>query len=368
MRTARQQADELEQAGTFLNAMLTSGGEPPKAQPLPKESAPQRQSNGRTKVTKIDHVTRFADPPAPPPQQPLPEKPDTSKVSPVTTSFTNLLKRNDTAKQPSNSAHSPTNPQNSQMLSLIEALSNAQKELDSQGARVKQLEDMLKQERSARESAEERARKLEQHAASRPVTIVEEQPEELPKDEDSLTEAEVSPDHSEADAETEESEKEKRLQQSLDQMLGEMQRLKTDLDKYQRRAETAEADAANARQSLAEMIHKLREENEKAESSITKSNERCPAHDENEVVETAPQEGDESSLRTLTKWPSHANGHIRAPRLPEHLERAVATVLQDRNNNGDALAQSAPYVSMLGVVLIGVGLMAYLNSWQKSER
>jgi hypothetical protein len=32
------------------------------------------------------------------------------------------------------------------------------------------------------------------------------------------------------------------------------------------------------------------------------------------------------------------------------------------------LLQSAPYASILGVVLIGVGLMTYLNSWQKLEK
>ena len=170
MRAAKQQADELDQAGTFLNSLLTPGSEPPKPQSMSKDAAPQRQSNGRSKAPKMEHVTRFADPPAPPPQQPLPEKPDSSKASPVTTSFTNVLKRGETAKQTNNTSQSPTN-QNSQMLSLIEALSIAKKELDSQGARVKQLEDMLKQERSAREDAEERARRLEQHAASRPVLL-----------------------------------------------------------------------------------------------------------------------------------------------------------------------------------------------------
>ncbi|KIX01960.1 uncharacterized protein Z518_07899 [Rhinocladiella mackenziei CBS 650.93] len=366
MRAARQQAEELEQAGTFLNAILTSGGEPPKAQPQAREHVPQKQSNGRPKGTKIEHITRFADPPAPPPQQPLPEKPDTSKASPVTTaSFANLLKRNDTAKHPNNSSHSPTNPQNSQMLSLIEALSIAKKELDSQGARVKQLEDMLKQERTAREDAEERARKLEQHATTRPVSRVEEQSE---PDADSDLDRKTTEESLDRDGDGEAEERTKHLQQKYDQMLGEMQRLRSDVDKYQRRAETAETDAANARQSLAEMINKLREENEKVEPSPDHSNERRSPPEVDDDGEAIATHEDQTSSKSVAKRPPHANGHIRAPKLPEQLERAMTTVLQDRSANGDALAQSAPYVSMLGVVLIGVGLMAYLNSWQKSER
>ena len=364
MRAAKQQADELDQAGAFLNSLLTHGAESPKPQSLSKDTAPQKQFNGRVKAPKMEHVSRFADPPAPPPQQPLPEKPDSSKPSPITTSFTSLLKRGETAKQPSNTSSSPTNPQNSQMLSLIEALSIAKKELDSQGARVKQLEDMLKQERSAREDAEERARRLEQHAAFRPVSTVEEdlqtpvqaqqpEPREQPPTRDT---------DGELDART------KNLQQNLEQVLGDMQRLKLDMDKFQQRAETAENDAAHARKSLAEMIDKIRGENGREDLSPNQSRQRRNPVTEAEEVEATPAKEDQTTSKSMVKLTPQANGHIRAPRLPEHLERAVATVLQDRSDHPNALAQSAPYVSMLGVVLIGVGLMAYLNSWQKSER
>lgn len=359
MRAAKQQADELDQAGSFLNSLLTPGAEPPKPQSASKEPASQRQSNGRVKAPKMEHVSRFADPPAPPPQQPLPEKPDSSKPSPVTTSFTNLLKRNDTAKQPNSTSHSPTNPQSSQMLSLIEALSIAKKELDSQGARVQQLEDMLEQERSARKEAEEKARRLEQHATSRPVSMAEEElqtPIQQQKPEPDLPQATNT--DTELDART------KHLQQNLEQVLGDMQRLKSDVDKFQQRAETAETDAAHARNSLAEMIDKIREENAQAESSSQRSLEQEDAQE----AEKGGAEPNESTSKTMVKSRPQPNGHIGAPRLPEQLERAVATVLRNRSDDPDALAQSAPYVSMLGVVLIGVGLMAYLNSWQKSER
>jgi DNA repair exonuclease SbcCD ATPase subunit len=249
------------------------------------------------------------------------------------------------------------------MLSLIEALSIAKKELDSQGARVQQLEDMLKQERSAREDAEERARKLEQHAVSRPVSAVEEEPEtpmQTPHPGPSEQQSSLDT-NGELDART-------KLQQNLEQVLGDMQRLKSDVDKFQRRAETAEADAVNARKSLAEMIDQIREENEKAESVPQQSHDRRDRAADPEDTEMATMESDQTSSKSMVKSTPQANGHVRAPRLPEHLERAVATVLRNRSDTPDALAQSAPYVSMLGVVLIGVGLMAYLNSWQKSER
>jgi chromosome segregation ATPase len=220
---------------------------------------------------------------------------------------------------------------------------------------------MLKQERSAREDAEERARRLEQHAASRPVSVVEEALE-TPMQPQTTGSDELQSIH---DTDGELDAKTKHLQQNLDQVLGEMQRLKSDVDKFQQRAETAETDAAHARKSLAEMIDKIREENEKAESLPKQLHERA---DHEQPAAEAAAEPSESASKPAVKSRPQANGHMRTPILPEHLERAVATVLRDRSGNADAIAQSAPYVSMLGVVLIGVGLMAYLNSWQKSER
>ena len=46
--------------------------------------------------------------------------------------------------------------QNSQILSLIESLNDAKRQIESQGSKVKELEDMLKQERQAREAAEDK--------------------------------------------------------------------------------------------------------------------------------------------------------------------------------------------------------------------
>jgi hypothetical protein len=365
MRAAKQQAEDLDQAGTFLGALLSPGAEPPKPQPPSKEPS-QKHSNGRVKAPKVEHVTRFADPPAPPPQQPLPEKPDSAKANPLTTSFSNLLKRGDTAKQSNSNSNSPTNSQNSQMLSLIEALSVAKKELDQQSVKVELLEDMLKKERSARKEAEEKAKRLEQQATSRPVSAVEEDMQTPVQTQNVIPgESSSSDPTNDGDAKT------KSLQQNLDQVLGDMARLKADMDKFQRRAETAEIDAANARQSLADMIEKYRAENEKAESSQSRKSPSSPGSfaDADEEIprnETSPS-------TSLLKSPRQMNGHAITPKLPTPLQNAMTTILRNHNDNinsGDpqAMAQSAPYVSMLGVVLIGVGLMAYLNSWQKNER
>ena len=361
MRAAKQQANELENVGSYLTGVLAPDGSPlkEKAESHMREASQSRQLNGKLKSLRTDHHTRFADPPAPPPQQPLPEKPDSSKSSPVNPpSMSHLLKRSDTTKPGSSS--SPTSPQNSQMLQLVEALSTAKKELDSQAERVKQLEDMLKEERTARVDAEQRARRLEQTPSSRPITNMEETTEapDLIEQESTM----VSSESAEPPLAAPEAEHD--LQTKLDHMVIEMKKMKSEMDKFRRRADTAENDANKARESLAEMIERLRKENSK---EIADSVE---AESSNALVRQSSIRADQDdSTPSTSKSPGLANGHVRTPKLPPHLEQAVATVLRrGHSGNGEVLANSAPYMSALGVVLIGVGLMAYLNSWQKTER
>jgi hypothetical protein len=361
MRAAKQQANELEHISGYLSGVVAPEGSPlkEKADAYTRESANNsKHLNGKLKSIRTDHLTRFADPPAPPPQQPLPEKPDSSKSSPINpAAISSLLKRTDTTKP--GSGNSPTSPQNSQMLQLVEALSSAQKELTAQATRVKQLEDMLKEERTAREDAEERARRLEASSSSRPVTKVEEV--EAPSESEPQTP--VPQESSTLDVEKTALVDESDLQKKLDVMVSEMQRMKTEMDKFKRRADTAENDASKARESLAEMIERLRRENSK---DVLESADIASYEAESSKTPSSRDDAEDTACDTV-KAPI-PNGHVRSPKLPAHLQHAVTTVLREGHvGNGEALANSAPYVSMLGVVLIGVGLMAYLNSWQKKE-
>ena len=373
MKAAKQQTQDLEQTSTFLHTLLSPESREEKPSSPPLEIAHQRMTNGKSKAPRLESMSRFSDPPAPPPQQPLPEKPDIPRSSPTDASSHNLLQRSDTAKVGSTFGGSPTNLHSSQILSLVEALSSANKKLDSQAARVKHLEDMLKEERLARESAEERARRLEQHTSYRPVTEIEEANGESETIPTAVTaEAVKSWAHVNGSAEPKASlpDSEQDLQQKLDVIFAEMAEMKQEMERYQKRAEVAETDASTARSSLAEMITRLRKENaaEAAKAEKSLSGVLLPASPPGTA---SPEAGDSpSSSTTLSKHGSHVvNGHVRAPsRLPEQLERALATVLRESNSNGEMLAQTAPYVSMLGVVLLGVGLMAYLNSWQKVEK
>lgn len=57
------------------------------------------------------------------------------------------------------------------------------------------------------------------------------------------------------------------------------------------------------------------------------------------------------------------------PATPKSKELdAAATALAKQWHRRKFMEEASPYASMLGVVLLGVGLMAYLNGWQKMDK
>lgn len=68
-----------------------------------------------------------------------------------------------------------------------------------------------------------------------------------------------------------------------------------------------------------------------------------------------------------------ANGYANPPSAIElrELGKAVSNAMAQKAQRGqrsstqEQLAQTAPYASLIGVVLLGVGMMAWLNGWQK---
>jgi len=370
MKAARQQHQDLEEAGTFLSSLSSPDRQVKPASPS-MEMAAQRPVNGRSRGSRLESVSRFSEPPAPPPQQPLPEKPDVSRSSPTDASSNGFVKRTETAKASSTFNVSPTNPPSSQILSLVEALSSTKKELDSQAARVKQLEELLQEERSAREIAEERVRRLEQTTS--PGSAINAEKSETPYHaaSESTDASRPWPEvNGSAELTTKAAASETELQQRLEAMVAEMAEMKKEMERHQKRAEAADTAASSAKLTLAEMVTRLRKENvesaPEAEKTIDDVTAPSPSPEDISLPSTTSIP---SSPMLLRHDSSRPNELVRPPsKLAEPLERALAVVLRDANGSGEMLVQTAPYASMLGVVLIGVGLMAYLNSWQKAEK
>ncbi|EED20193.1 cytoplasm to vacuole targeting Vps64, putative [Talaromyces stipitatus ATCC 10500] len=362
IKQAKQQALDLRQTDEFLQTLISSDGSD-KDKLNHKLENNHRQMNGRAKMSRIDPL-RFSEPPAPPPQQPLPEKPDVARRS-APDPLTGSLKRSDTEKPSKDSASkSPVSTESSQILSLIEALSLTKKELEAQNSRVKELEELLRQERSARENAEE-SRK--QEAAEHPTEPKpNEQREDVEPDVSQVDEATKTLDAPSTEAEVVESKsledpvldaQTQKLQQQLDNMVTELAEMKQQVETFKQRAEKAEGETVEVRKTLAEMIETIRQERELAaqtkESALTDEEVDAAVTDLRGIGKSEEKEN-----RATHKQPS--------PHKIKELEHAVTSLTQQRKPN--MLEHSGPYASMVGVVLLGIGLMAYLNGWQKIER
>lgn len=375
MKQAKQQSQDLRQTDTFLTT-VTKTSHPEKEKVKHSENHHPRQINGRPKMPRVDSFSRFSDPPAPPPQQPLPEKPDAVPRNGV--DAISPLKRADTEKPKIGSANSPVSRESSQILSLIEALSSAKRELESQGARVKELENLLLHERNARESAEEKAKSIEMYPVANgeesESTITIAPPlEVVPEDaveQQSVLEKSLTSEASVAAAESAvegikkpEDVQTKQLQRRLDEVMKQMEEMRHQVATYKERAENAESETTETRKSLAEMIESLRRERTE-NGEVVGSRTHPHLHESTQSGETGS--GPKETMMPYKVKDAEVSCHaLKSPQMKEVDGASAAFTAQQQKNT---LEQSGPYASMLGVVLLGVGLMAYLNGWQRMDK
>lgn len=386
---------------------------------------PRQQPNGISHAAPfVQAISPFFQPPAPPPQQPLPEKPDARFASSESPSQP-ALRRIET-ERPNSFSRSPDRPEphSSQILSLVEALNMAKKEIDSQGDRVSQLETLLKREKKARESAEERTRRLlaghsspdserrngalEHDAFEPPVDTardlgLDRDPESTSVSGDGQSETTSVPAPSESPEELHRQTEDvdastTRLRERLDQMVCNMDQMKAQMEGYKRRAEGAEAE----RTTLAEIIDKIRAEaagkkihsngsiihpfkrastmnavgaassaveQPRGTSGLWNGTSSSPSSPSSSLHHRKQPNGTitASGIATETEPLSHMQALERSMAATLHSYASEATTAHERGGR-DMAVQSAPYVSMVGVVLIGVGIMTWLNGWQKVER
>lgn len=372
MKQAKQQAQDLRQTDTFLTTVMKSG-HPEKEKIKHSENHHPRQMNGRPKMPRVDSFSRFSDPPAPPPQQPLPEKPDAVPRNGV--DAISPLKRADTEKPKIGSANSPVSRESSQILSLIEALSSAKRELESQGARVKELENLLLHERHARESAEEKAKDVEPYPLtngdeSESTITIAPPPESIQEDAIEHPVLEKSfpsgTSNDTTDSAFQKSDKSsdmqnKQLQHRLDEVMKEMEEMRHQVATYKDRADKAESETVETRKSLAEMIESLRRERTENGEVVSPKGKPHQPTKPGEIIDgvkgsTTPFISKDGEIT----WPAS-----KSPQMKEVDGASAAFTAQQQKNT---LEQSSPYASMLGVVLLGVGLMAYLNGWQRMDK
>ncbi|KAI8627909.1 hypothetical protein F5Y19DRAFT_158757 [Xylariaceae sp. FL1651] len=369
MRNARLQSHDLGRTGHFVHALLSK--EDIKDIEKSEVSEPAKPTiNGSGVSFRTDNKTRFSDPPAPPPQQPLPEKPDVPS-----------LKRGVTERaksHPQNISPIRQDGNGSQILQLTEALNNAKKEIESQTSRMRDLEDMLQQERQARELAEELARRLEEAAAANTNHPTKSETGETALD------AAFEPPNDEtgsADVDTLMTDVDKpappdadiieasatHLHAQIESMVLEIKDLRQQLDVFKQRAETAEQERDTDRKTLAEMALQIRQD---AEAREIAAREKAATETQEDMNDFSDNEAAANST-AMSSTPTSPNqsrrisgGPLDHPTLSRAATITPNSVPPRTPPNDQVLVNSVPYASMIGVVLIGMGLMAYINGWQ----
>ncbi|KAI0883880.1 uncharacterized protein GGS22DRAFT_27004 [Annulohypoxylon maeteangense] len=381
MRTQRLQSQDLGRTNQFLQGLLTKDdikdSEKPDSFEQPKSQIINGNGvNGNGLSFRSDNKTRFSDPPAPPPQQPLPEKPDVPS-----------LKRGITErpKQSNNQNISPVRQDSntSQILQLTEALNSAKREIESQSTRMRDLEETLLKERQARELAEELARRLEESATAKTngVPVKSDTQEtaleaafEPPVEEastpvtngvtDEIKKAVPQAEAIEASA--------THLHAQIESMVLEMKDLRQQLETFKQRAETAEAERDADRKSLAEMALQIRRDVEAREAAAKEKalvDSRAIENTNNPIVKSknSPNLVRKSSTGS-TSTPSSPGELADQPTLSRANTITPQSAAPGLLSHNQALTDSIPYASMMGVVIIGMGLMAYINGWQPQPR
>ncbi|KAL2054176.1 hypothetical protein ABVK25_005715 [Lepraria finkii] len=155
-------------------------------------------------------------------------------------------------------------------------------------------------------------------------------------------------------------------------MVKEMDDMKIAMESYKRRAE----DAEEGRRSLAEMVENLRAgRNPNSvvpitsddDSTLLGDSETNSLSDSKKYVQSRDTD---RSVASPQPHPPQLNGSAVVGNVQRELEKTMSNVLQQQQRQwsgpgeGGRMVQSAPYLSIVGVVLIGVGIMTWLNGWQ----
>ncbi|QDS68449.1 hypothetical protein FKW77_010816 [Venturia effusa] len=391
-KAAKQQSQDLQRTAQYIDSMLSA------EQPSAKKESAQKPSSidkGKGLSSMKDNLkTRFSEPPAPPPQAPLPEKPDIG--SQRTVAGNNIASspisfgRSDTEK-PKIGSSSPVRPASftssevpataSQIANLVDALTKAKHEVEVQSMRLREVEDALVQERVKREDAEEKAKRLEKEKDRSSLDAHHLQPPPSPATEESSTPIE---DESQEDKlEKLEQTKNEKLQERLDALLAEFNGFKSMAEQWRQDKLLAEKERdqeRKERKSLAELVEQMRsqeaeraEQEKKSEAKRERRRSRSAAASNGSATKAA--DGTEESVSKDSKNGDktnvsgskdvESNGHPVVHQA--HAQGSDQSDTQELVRRSKYMTHTAPVLSAFSVVVLGMAIMALVNNMQRGE-
>ncbi|KAF2150336.1 hypothetical protein K461DRAFT_295625 [Myriangium duriaei CBS 260.36] len=361
LNLARQQSQDIDRARSTLDSMLEGKPEP---EVLNEKKAAEKSASESPHKSKIS-MNGFPEPPAPPPSQPLPEKPDISRAL-NDPAIQPLLMRSDTARPPN--LEGDHGDQTRALFVLTHELKAAKDQIPNLEDRVKLLEQQLREERTARVNAEERAYQLE-HGPRKDSAE--------PTMADSMTEIKpVEPSNDDHLVLSD-------LQAQLERLQANMADMKTTMESYRRRAELAEGERDEARQTLAEMVEEKRT---RLENELTVKRGRTASRDRDaRLVKEEGGEEKEELLNGHTIRPSHramalttllekagldGEGRVVTKQQAVCLQRVLKRELggEEEKRREEWAYHGIPHAAAVTTVIVGLVVMRWLNGWEKAAR
>ncbi|KAJ6264100.1 hypothetical protein Dda_0242 [Drechslerella dactyloides] len=256
----------------------------------------------------------------------------------------------------------------SQILSLVAVLADTKRDLEAKSLRVKELEDNLLKERSAREVAEGRIEKLELAAlnlnATEPVEsevvkvpVIVEAPGEghrelvldIPDAGESFEKA-LTPEPVVVDND---------MQVRLDKLMADLNAAQAEVENLKQSLQRSETEKTSVQKSISQLMEDRKKEEEgriKAEKALEKARTQEKKRKEKEGHKVA--NGTSTPAKGVEKAERAENG-------------SASTALSSMKDRGLLMQQrhyGTPLASFFGVVVVGVTVMVVLNSWTKGEK
>lgn len=380
MKMARLQTSELRKTHDFLGSLLDISKVDQADKAIKNEAL--KPTVFLNNISRPEPTTCFSAPPAPPPQQPLPEKPDFTRSADYQSQISHS-KRANTERSKSISSISQARPETPcQAISLMEALAVAKKEIDSQTKKMRELEVQLLQEKKTREYAEYVALLLGSQSETKRNELLNVSPKQSLMEEGFKSHVNVSNQkiNSKSEATSEVSKIKMENQQEndspismencLETIFAEMGELKGQLETCKARTEAAMAERDADQKTLAEMVEKIRLDEAERNKQLSDEFECC----DKLSGEPSSQEDIDASININQQKSVEQLFQPKAKPQSSWTNEAESTIgiLAKNNNYCEPFLNhhAAPFASMLGIVIIGVGIMSYLNGWHviKGER
>jgi cell pole-organizing protein PopZ len=141
--------------------------------------------------------------------------------------------------------------------------------------------------------------------------------------------------------------------------------MKEQMEEWKQRCESAESERDADRKTLAEMVVQLRAEEARREAAEERARSRSRKRDANTngVVEsTANSVVPKGIAGPVDAVEPSVDEPLDAPTLSR--ASTITPASSSVRGQDQRLQAALPYASMIGVVLFGMGLMAYINGWQ----